>query len=250
MRRPIRISLLAVSLICMFAFSTAAALGDATDELRDKKAGTLLRDVNAAPKNQPDAAEIVNNGNVVLSGLAGLEEAIICKEVEFGKTVLRAKATVANPSVLLAIPFAVAEGDECETKAGGLKFEVPTYFDTLASGAVGNSVNGNVATVNIADNSPTEAINTATLHDLKISQNIGGKFCVGNLDGIAGVVANSEGPFVEEKTPNLNVQFTNATVAITNATGSTGCPTEGKLTANFFLETFSTGTDTAWFESP
>ena len=248
MRGPIRIGLLAVSLVCMFAFSAAAALGDSTDELRDKKAGALLRDVNTAPAGQPDALEFVNNGNLVLSGLAGLEEAITCKEAEFGTTVLQAKATEAKPSTQLAIPFGVVEGDECETKAGGLKFKVPTWFDTLASGAVGNSVNGNVATVNISDKSPETPI-TATLHDLKFSQNIGGKFCVGNLDGLAGTVANSEGPFVEEKIPNLNVQFTNVVVPVSNAVGSTGCPTEGKLTANFFLETMSTTTDTAWFES-
>jgi hypothetical protein len=87
---------------------------------------------------------------------------------------------------------------------------------------------------------------TATVNDLKFSQNIPGiGFCTGDLNGITGTVTNSEGPFVEEKTPNLNVQFTKQKVAITSS-GGTNCPKEGELTANFFLETMSTKTDTAW----
>jgi hypothetical protein len=243
MRGPIRIGLLAISVACMFALTGATAFGDATDELRSKKApeGALLRDVNTTPKNQPDAAEFVNNGNVVLETSLGN---ITCTEIEFGTTVLRAKATEAKPSVELAIPFGVAEGDNCTNSILG---NVPTYFDTLATGPVGNAATGAVATVTVADNSP-EATITATLHNLKFSQNLGGKFCTGNLDGLTGTVTNEK--FVsEEKTPNLNVQFTGVKVPVTNGEGSTGCPTEGKLTANFFLETPSTTTDEAWFES-
>jgi hypothetical protein len=250
MRGPIRIGLLAVSLVWMFAFSAAAALGDSTDDLRDTKRGVLLRDVDKTPTNQPAALELVNNGDLEVAGIAGLETPIICKQVEFGTTVARAKATVANPSVLLAIPFAVAEGDECTLKAGGLTIKVPIYFDTLASGAVGNGANGSVATAAIADNSPGEAINGVTFHNLKFSLQWAVKFCVANLDGLTATTTNVTAGFVEEMPPNLNAQFTNVTIPFANGEGSTGCPTEGKLTANFFLETPSTGTDTAWFESP
>jgi hypothetical protein len=198
----------------------------------DKTKTTLLRDVTATPEHQPDAAEFVNNGNVELKTNIGT---ITCTEIEFGTTVLSNTTSLAR----LALPFGVAEGDNCSTFTG----EVPTYFDTLASGAVGNAANGNVASVTVTE---PGGVLTATVNDLKFSQNIPGiGFCTGDLNGITGAITNSEGPFVEEKTPNLNVQFTKAKVAIT-ASGGVGCPKEGELTANFFLETMSTKTDTAW----
>lgn len=233
MRGSRRIGLLAISLVCMFAFMAASAFGDAEDQLLNAKGGTLLRDVKTTPVNQPDALEFVNNGNVVLKTSVGT---LTCTEVEFGTTVLNAKAT-ATTEVELAVPFGVAEGPEDCT--------VPTYFDTLATGAVGNSANGKVASVSIADSGAGTEI-VATLHNLKFSQNITGiGFCTGNLDGVKGKVENSEGPFVEEAPPNLNVQFTEKELTVSG----TGCPTTAKLTANFFLETPSTSTETAWFAS-
>jgi hypothetical protein len=234
MRGSTRIGLMAISLVCMFAFMVATAFGDADDQLLNQKAGVALRDVASTPTNQPDAAEFVNNGNVVLETSLGT---ITCTEEEFGATVLKNKPG----EVELAIPFGVAEGQDCTSPLG----EVPTYFDTLATGAVGNSANSKVASVSIADTGAGTKI-VATMHNLKFSQKIGTIFCTGNLDGIVGEVTNSEGPFVEEEKPNLNVQFTAQKVAVA---GEAGCPTEGKLTANFFLETPSTGTDTAWFNS-
>ncbi len=235
MRGPTRIGLLALSLVCMFAFMVATAFGDADDQLLNQKAGAALRDVTTTPANQPDAGEFVNNGNVVLETSLGN---ITCTEIEFGTTVLKNKPG----EVELALPFGVAEGQDCTNPTVG---EVPTYFDTLATGPVGNSANGKVASVSIADTGVGTKI-IATVHNLKFSQNLAGKFCTGNLDLITGTVTNSEGPFVEEATPNLNVQFNEQKVAVT---GEVGCPTEGKLTANFFLETPSTGTDTAWFNT-
>jgi hypothetical protein len=231
MRGSTRVGLLAVSLVCLFAVMAASAFADADDQLLDKKAGVALRDVKATPTNQPDALEFVaNSEGVVLETSIGT---LTCTEMEFGSTVL----SNAAGAVELAVPFGVAEGDTCT---------VPTYFDTLATGPVGNAANGKVASVSIADTGAgTEMV--ATVHNMKFSQNIPGiGFCTGNLDGITGKATNSEGPFVEEAPPNLNVKFTSSKVGVT---GAAGCPTEGKLTATFFLETPSTGTDTAWFNS-
>jgi len=234
MRGSRRIGLTAISLVCMFAFMAASAFGDADDQLLNQKAGAALRDVASTPTNQPDAAEFVNNGDAVLSTSVG---SITCTEIEFGTTVLKNKPG----EVELALPFGVAEGQNCTNPTLG---EVPTYFDTLATGPVGNSANGKVASVSIADTGAPPI--TATLHNLKFSQRLAGSFCLDNLDGVTGTVTNSEGPFVEETTPNLNVQFTEQKVPVT---GPAPCPTEGKLTVNFLLETPSTGTDTAWFNT-
>jgi len=230
MRGLRRIGLLAVSLVCMFAFSVATAFGDADDEIRSAQApgGATLRDVATPLANQPDALEFINTGPVELVTSGGTS---ICHEVEFGTTVVKAKAVVT-----LAIPFGVAENDECT---------VPTWFDTTAEGAVGNAAVNKVATVTIADN--VNKIFVPEFHNLKFSQEVAaGVFCVGNLDKIVAASENVAAGFVEETTPNLNVKFAGTKIPITG----TGCPfVEGKITATFFLETPSTKTDTAWFES-
>jgi hypothetical protein len=231
MRGPIRTGLLAVSLCCLFALIAGSASAT-TAELLDKKEGNLLRDVGREPKNQPDAGEFVNNGTVELVTTAGT---IKCTEIEFGTTVVK------NPGVTLGLPFGVAEADNCSV-AG---VNVPTLFDTTNEGAVGTP-GGVVASVTV-EKVGAEFI--ATLHNLKFSQKVplvgGTGFCTGNLNGLTGVVRNAEGALVEEKTPNLNVTFTKVKVPIENA-GAEKCPKEGELTANFFLETPSTETDTAF----
>jgi hypothetical protein len=231
MRGSTRIGLLAVSLVCLFAFVASSAFAGPRF-WTDKTKTTLLRDVNATPKNQPDALEFANNGNVVLETGIGT---ITCTEIEFGTTVVSNTETLAK----VALPFGVAEGDNCSTPIAG---QVATYFDTLANGAAGNATNGNVASVTVTE---PGGVKTATVNDLKFSQNIPGiGFCTGNLNGITGTITNEE--FVnEEKTPNLNVQFTKAKVPI-ESSGGIGCPKEGTLTANFFLETMSTKTDNAF----
>jgi hypothetical protein len=245
MRGPIRIGLLAISLVSMFAFIAASAFADADDHMLDAKgSATVLRDVSTAtPKNQPDALEFVNNGEVKLATTLGT---IGCTELEFGTTMLH--NTVGN--VVFALPFGVAEGDNCKLAL----VNVPTYFDTLNNGVVGNQANGAVASVTVADTNNNNKV-MAKVENLKFSQKVpgvgGSGFCVGDVNGKEGTVENSEGPFVEESTPNLNVQFTETVIPVTNGEGvvAPNCPTEGKLTGNFFLETPSTVTDTAWFNT-
>jgi hypothetical protein len=231
MRGSTRIGLLAVSAVSLFALVASSALAGPRF-WTDKTKTILLRDVNATPKNQPDAGEFVNNGNVVLETSLGN---ITCTEIEFGTTVVSNTETLAK----LALPFGVAEGDNCSAPVVG---QVLTYFDTLTNGVVGNATNSNVASVTVTE---PGGVKTATVNDLKFSQNIPTVgFCTGNLNGITGTITNEE--FVtEEKTPNLNVQFTNVKVPI-ESSGGVGCPKEGTLTGNFFLETMSTKTDNAF----
>jgi len=233
MRGPTRIGLLAISVVCMFALTASSALGVT---LREKAAGKILREVGTVPKDQPDALEFNNNGNVVLVTNAPLT--ITCEEIELGTTVVK------NPGapLVLAVPFGVAEGDQCTAPGVG---NVLTYFDTTAEGAVGNAAVNKVATVGIEK---VGAVFIAKVHNLKFSQSIAGKFCVGNVDEKLGEVKNRVGAIVEEKPPNLNVQFTETVIPITNGEGTTGCPTEAKLTANFFLETMSGEFDEAFVE--
>jgi hypothetical protein len=201
----------------------------------DKTRTTLLRDVNTTPAHQPDALELANNGNVELKTTPGT---ITCGEVELGSTVVSNTAALAK----LALPFGVAEGDNCNVSG----LNVPTYFDTLAAGPVGNAANGNVASITFTEPKAGEV--TATLTDLKLSHNIPGiGFCTSNLSGIKAPVTNVMAGFVEENPPNLNVQFTKVKVPIT---GVTGCPAEGEFTGNFFLETPSTTSDTGFVEPP
>jgi len=237
MRGPTRIGLLAISVVCAFAVMVTSALA-APRLWTDSTKTTPLRDVNATPKNQPDAAEFNNKGNVELVvTIAGLKKTIVCTEIEIGTTVVNNDGK-ANPK--LALPFGVAEGDNCSV--GGAN--VPTYFDTTPEGAVGVEVLKvpRVASVTITE--PKAGEFEAALENLEFSQNVPGVgFCTGNLNGIAGKVENVTKGFVEEAPPNLNVQFTKAKVPIA---GVAGCPTVGELTANFFLETPSTITDTAF----
>jgi hypothetical protein len=228
MRGPIRIGLLAISLVCSFAFTAASAFA-ATPELLDKKGGVLLRDLAKEPKNQPDAIEFVNNGvaKLAIAGVGTIE----CSELEFGTTVVK------NPGITLALPFGVAEGDNCSLTGIG---NVPTYFDTTEEGAVGNAATKKVATITVTE--PTANVYAAVVHELKFSQNIAGKFCTANVDGVEGKVVNSSGPFVEEEKPNLEAKVEKAKLTVTG----TGCPETAELTANFILETPSTTTDTAW----
>jgi hypothetical protein len=238
MRGPTRIGLLAISLVCMFAFVAASASAAERQLFNEENKTTrkLLRDVNTKPPTgalQPDALEFVNNGTAKLA-IAGLGT-IECSEIEFGTTLVNNDGVNA---LKLAIPFGVAEGDNCTLAGVG---NVPTYFDTLANGAVGSGTN--VASVTVTGANPGPY--TAVVHDLKFSQNIGGKFCTAEVNLAQGKVANSKGLFVEEKTPNLEAKFEKVKLAVS---GEAGCPTEAELTANFFLETPSTTTDTAWIE--
>jgi hypothetical protein len=227
-----RIGLLIVSVACTFSLVAAPSFAGPRF-WTDRTTTTLLRDVATTPAHQPDAMEIVNDGGVELKTSAGI---ITCTEVELGGTVVSNTAALAK----IALPFGAAEGDSCTVGASN----VPTYFDTLATGAVGNAANGNGASITATEPSAGELI--ATINDLKLSHKVPGiGFCTSNLDGIKGTITNVVAEFVEEKTPNLNAQFTKAKVPIEG----TGCPTEGEFSANFLLETPSTATDTALLEA-
>jgi hypothetical protein len=200
----------------------------------DKSETTLLRSVVSVPKNQPDALEFANQGTVAFILMSeGKQKTITCTEIEFGTTV------VANNKVnkeglaetKLALPFGVAEGDDCTTQnsAGSLE-PVPTYFDTLASGVV-------PATITLTGGPPF----VATFHKLRFSQNIEGLFCTENFEGITGEVFNAAEGFVEEMPPNLSIGI--KAVAPVTCPGKKGTV---ELIARFFLETMSTTTDTAW----
>ncbi len=186
----------------------------------------LLRSVAVLPKNQPDAMEFDNESPVVI-GISSSEEPIFCNEVEIGTTV------VVNSGELetkLALPFGVAEGDNCHQRIPGAELEVPTYFDTTAAGVV-------PATITVAPP------NIATLHKLKLSHDKKGVFCTSVLEGLKGPIENAAEPFVEESPPNLKLALEGPT-AVTCA----GKKTAGFFMGHFFLETMSTTTDTAFLE--
>jgi hypothetical protein len=188
---------------------------------------TLLRSVTSVPKNQPDAMEFANEGPVVFV-LSSKEPPIFCNEVELGTTVLVNSGALETK---LALPFGVAEGDNCIQELPSGVIDVPTYFDTGATGAV-------PATITVTGGPPF----VATVHKLKLSHNKAGRFCTSDLEGIKGEVKNVVEGFVEESPPNLNVSFEGAPITVT--CGKT--KEKGVFIAHFFLETMSTTTDTAF----
>jgi hypothetical protein len=194
----------------------------------DSTKTTLLRSVTSVPKSQPDAMEFANNGPVLFANRTKEEPPIFCNEVEFGTTV------VVNSGALetkLALPFGVAEGDNCNQDNPAGVVNVPTYFDTGANGVV-------PATITVTGGPPF----IATVHKLKLSQNRPAGFCTVNLEGIKGELHNVVEGFVEEAPPNLNVGFEG--VPITTTCGKKKFAEI--FVANFFLETMSTTTDTAF----
>jgi hypothetical protein len=227
------------------ALSAAPALAHTPQFWTDKTETLKLRSVTSTPsKLQPDALEFSNNGplETVIKTIAtkkeGSEEkTVLCTEVEFGTTVVvNSPEGEKNHEDELAMPFGIAEGDACEEGKSGAA--VPTYFDTTAVGVV-------PATVTFSGGPEPTAI-IATVHKLKLSENIGSAFCTLSLEGAKGEVHNSSGPFVEESTPNLNVQFTKAALSGSCVEGPITRKFTGTFTANYFLETMSTLTDTAW----
>jgi hypothetical protein len=178
--------------------------------------------------------EFVNNGPVRFELPLEAEAPDTICEMELGSTVV---VNDGEHEPELALPFGVAEGNSCGPEKGqetGRPSNIPTYFDTLSNGVV-------PATITVSGTGPTY---TATVHNLKLSQNIEGRFCTSNLNGITGTLTNVTTGFVEESPPNLNLQFTRVPIPVT-CTGIEG-PLSATLTANFFLETPSTLTNTAF----
>jgi hypothetical protein len=210
------------------AFASPRLWTDATET-------TLLRDVASPPKAQPDALEFVNDQPVVIQLSTATEEEspIFCNEVEIGTTVVANNRLIKEiVETKLAVPFGVAEGDECVQYFPGGVLTVPTYFDTSGNGAV-------KGTITITGGGPQFL---ATINKLRLSVNRAGVFCTVYLEGVQGVLSNVAEGFVEESPPNLNVGFEGPTLI--------KCPhakkKSGYFAAHFFLETMSTTTDTAW----
>jgi hypothetical protein len=228
---------MAVSLLCMFAFLAATAFADEDDQLLDKStAGVLMHDVTTPNANQPDTLEFVNDGAVTFKTTTAT---VTCEEIEVGTTVVRAKATMANPTVALALPWGVAENGT--DVLAPRDCSAPTWFDTTAEGAVGAGVK--VASVTVGD---AAGVWTAEFHNLKFSVELAaGLVCTGNLDTVKVPVENVTTGFVEENKPNVNAKFEATAVPVTG----TGCPTASELTGKFFLETGSGKFDTAFLSS-
>jgi hypothetical protein len=221
------------SLLVVGALSAASAFA-APRLWTDSTETTLLRSVTSVPKLQPDALEFINEGPELFQLNTAKEEEppIVCYEVELGTTVVANDSLVKeNLETKLALPFGVAEGDQCSQELPAGPLMVPTYFDTSTTGGV-------KATITITGGPPF----IATIKRLKLSLNKGGTFCTVWIENVTGELVNALEPFVEEAPPNLNVTFAGPTkVACQGAKKTTGF-----VAARFFLETMSTTTDTAW----
>jgi hypothetical protein len=240
MRGLRRIGLLAISVVCVLAFTAVSAFGDADDELVTKAVGGVtLRDINTVAVNQPSAIELVNAETTKLEvpGVATSE----CTEGEFGAFVVRSVATVANPQDELAVPFGIFEN--CTIANGTVP--APVYVDTEG---VKKAQSGIEAT--IADTGPGTEIKV-TLTGLKLSIYIKEPATTCKFTGtIVGKWTNGAGPFAEESAANQSaVDFKGQTLT------SPTCGTATITAANFFVETtsdpknFVENTDTVFFKS-
>jgi hypothetical protein len=203
----------------------------------NEKGGIPLRSVATLPsKNQPAAIEFgtVEGAKYRLNLAKGGKIEIVCREVEYGTTVVTNSPEAVVTENKLALPFGVAEGDECSGSGAG---PVPTYFDTTAAGVV-------PATITFSGVLP--AI-TAKLHKLKISfETSPGVFCTATFEGTPGEVVDVPGPFAEESFPNTFIHF-----GAVPFTGTCTPPIEkftGELSTMMFVESPSTATDTVWIE--
>jgi hypothetical protein len=246
-----------VAAAAIAAFSAASALAAPVPQLwTDSTKTTPLRSVTSTPVNQPDALEFVGVPSEVTEkfGLSGVafewEEkkalnGVACQEAEFGTTVVSnsPEGEVKTKENKLAIPFGVAEGDECTGSTGPAVEPALVYFDTTAAGAV-------PANITIAPGP------VGHLHKLKFSIRIGERFCtVTVLEGALVEFVNVTSGFVEESFPNLLATIPgvlasgapNASVLCTRV-GEKTVKVSGKVRGTFFLETMSTATDTAFIE--
>jgi hypothetical protein len=206
------------------ALSVAPAAAAPPRLYTDSSETTLLRSVTSSPKNQPDALEFVGEMSAHPGGALG----ITCSEVELGTTVLGNNSPVKKVvETKLALPFGVAEGDDCTNTEGTA---TPTYFDTNGSGAV-------PATIAITGGPPF----ITEIQNLKLSQLRGKTFCTLSLAGVKGELINSLGGFVEESGPNLEAVFGGEVPVICGKSKLSEL-----FSASFTLETPSTTTETAW----
>jgi hypothetical protein len=233
MRGPRRIGLLAISVVCLFAFMASSAF--AADELLTKAAGTRLRELTTAPAGFPDSLEFVNKGSVVLK--VG-ELTNTCTEMEFG-TFVKTNPVGGNP--VLSLPWGVAEGDNCTflTDFG------PVTSDTAHGGALETSV-----VIKDDEPEPNPIRANVTKLQFTVQGTIAGT-CVYGVSGaetLVGNVTTTGGPYGEEGAePNLTVSFSGK-ILQRQAGSAEVCPKEAELNkAVFILETPSTNTDGAFY---
>jgi hypothetical protein len=244
MKKTMTFGLLSIVAAVSLSAAPASAAGPAV--FRTEQGGALLRSVSTLPSlRQPDAIEFNNEGPlsfvlrfIPLKGeKEGAIKTVVCTEFELGTTVVTNVLEGVEEN-RLAMPFGVAEGDNCQEIGGPA---VPTYFDTSAAGVV-------PATITFMKTTPEHAL--ATVHKLKMSYNVGGKFCTAIFEGTKGTVVDSKGPFssmTEEGPPNTAIEFVNAPFN-GSCEGKPVRKFNGELTAKFFVETMSTLTDTVWIE--
>jgi len=176
----------------MLAFFAGQALAAADDALyTDNTATTLLRDIKSTPVNAPGALEFVNNGNFIVNAAGGVFTNT-CSEVEFGTYITDNGGGNLGLSKL-SLPFGLFEGDNCNSQM---------FFDTTSD--AGHPA-ATPALITIADTGAGGA-DQATVTGLQLTVSFGGTFCTfsGNL---VGSITNSNGPFNEETTPNLQLDF-------------------------------------------
>jgi hypothetical protein len=235
MRKGLLVGLLSAAFASVLVVSAASA----APMFFDQKGGVPLRSVATLPsKNQPAAIQFdtVEGPTYVLNLSSGETVTIGCHEVEYGTTVVTNTPEGVLGENKLALPFGVAEGDECT--GGTTGGPVPTYFDTTAAGVV-------PATITFSGVLP--AI-TATLHKLKMSFEISpGVFCTATFEGTPGEVVDVGGPFAEESFPNTFIRFIKAPFTGTCATKPV-LKFTGEFDTFMVVETPSTATETVWIE--
>jgi hypothetical protein len=114
-----------------------------------------------------------------------------CNEVEIGTTVV---VNSGAAETKLAMPFGVAEGDDCITQNPLGTFPVPAYFDTTAAGAV-------PATITITGGPPF----IITIHKLHLAEHQGQAAVASADPSFKQKAPERSGAF--EVTPSLCVAF-------------------------------------------
>ncbi len=222
MRGPRRIGLLAISVVCVLAFTAVSALADAGDELLTKEGGVTLRDITTVTAKQPSAIELVNAETTKLEvpGVATSE----CTESEFGAFVTRSVATAAKPKDELSVPFGVFEN--CTVGSGTVP--APVYVDTELTKKAASGIEAFIF------DEATGGIKVE-LVGLKISLYIKEPATTCKFTGtITGVWTNGAGPFTEESATNQSaVDFKNQPLT------SETCGTATIKSAKYFVETTS-----------
>jgi hypothetical protein len=231
------------------AFTAASALAGPVPQLwTDSTKTTPLRSVHSTPVNQPDALEFQTDTQLTplefgWNEPTGASVEVICNEVEFGTTVVSnsPEGELTSKENKLALPFGVAENDNCHDQGPGTTGAAPVYFDTNAAGAVPANITLGAGPV-------------GHIHKLKFSIDVDfQRWCTVTVaEGTPVEFANATAGFVEESLPNLIARIpltavSNISVLCTRP-GEKTTKIKGRMTAEFFLETMSTLTDTAFIE--